>query len=418
MSSQSPITLTKEETWKRLQVIFTVLSRGKAWFTGLPIKRYIKQKIFSSPLFSNAIIASGRWSAYSHFSPLSAFQNLLDKHQIDTHKTILVHPLLPKEFVDELESRKCKIISLDIEKDTLQWDIEKFQNYVRIEQSTGHIDLTIFPMLNGLASEVAAHIHFLEEIGIPSMVFIHSHQLNDEIIQCFSAQTNGSVLISGGQSFIHTHLNVALKNYQLVGQKWYFSWFLESRTQALLEYHLSDSQPIVEKLLNAYFYLLTSQYKTFGFTSQLYSVTANLVALKATFKNSDEAEDSVKESYYRMFNTALPDSFFQLETALPVSNDQTISSLDSSELNKAYNLLASQIETVETGSLEIPAIDFRRPYTALHFFTTDVNAWSANFEKSGFTVSVFPPISSRFVDSEKFPNTHLISNYALLIQLI
>jgi len=401
----------------RMQVLFSILPKVDAWFTGLPIKQYLKDLLFDVPEgVSNQIVDSGRWSAYAHFSPISAFQNLLDKHGIDSHKTVVAHPFLPPEFIQELHKRSCKIVSLDISKETLQWDPDAFQTWLKLEQSTQHIDLVIPMIINGLGIEVAAIIATCEAQRIQTLVYVSLPHMTMEIRQVLSVHTMGSVLLAGGDSIVHAQLNEFLDSVQLAPQKAYFSWFLESRTKALLEYHLRESQPVVRRLLSAYFYVLNQEYATFGFMASAYSRMSRTMVQVESFDSIEQAEQVIKECYYQMFSSALPDVLFTLERQFPLSPAPFYEAhLDFSDRMQAFHtFMAGQVDQQPNGSLEIPALRFGRSYSAFHIFSTNPD-FDDFVEKNGYTLSSFPPIDQYFHDSTRFPSANLCRRFGLLL---
>jgi len=407
---------TKEKSWKRLQILFSNMAKADAWFTGIPVKNYLKQNFFlKNKIDSNKIIQAGRWSGYAHFSALSAFKNILDKHQIESHKTILTHPFLPKEFVDELIERRCKIISFDIEKDTLCWDTKKFKSFLALHSSTTNIDLVCGVSLNGLGKEISEQIFHTESLTIPTFLYLQSPNFSTEISELLSKQSLGSVLWQSNIAFIHNHANLYLQKNQLLPQKIYFSWYFENRMQALLEYHLQQSQATVQQFLSAYYFLVNNYYSKFDFSSKLYSFASKFIVQKSSYSSTQKAEEDIKDAYYRMFETALPDIFFQLEqTFTTIENDKNLDQYFSQTLKKFHQFMVQQINQQSEGSLEIPAIDFTRSYTGFHIFS-NIDEYESLLQNQNYQTTAFPSLHKKFTNLENFPNAILCCQYGIFI---
>jgi hypothetical protein len=410
----------KDPLQKRLKIVYTALSRRNRWFTGLSLKKYLKQNIFNlSSSFNNTAISSGRWSSYCHYSLVKSFQNMLDKNEITQGSKVLIHPLLPKTLVQEILGRGCQIFSFDISKDSLNFKHQEFLQYI---QET-NFDLVIHYGFNGLYEELLEFALKAREKAVPSLFIIDNFEIDLSLLELFEKHTLGGVIWSFGDSFWDNQLNEVLKK-DLPTKKWFVSWQLETRTRSILEYHLADSQTNYIPILESYFYLLLNQYPFLDFYKIYYNLYKVLI-LKKSLKSDKQAVSILTENYQKIFNSAIPDLVFDLQLAKPVGFEdidlpnQLIQSAAGiqQESKKIYNYFLEAVKKRPEGSLEVPTFFLDKSYLKYFIYTTEAEFWHNNLSSKGIEI-----FQLDFLDPflEKMPhleNAKFVTEYGLFVDI-
>lgn len=407
--------MANEEILEKLKIVYNALKKPGSWYTGLEIKSFINKHFFDQlEDFSNKVILAGRWSAYSHFNQDLAFQNLLDKHNIDFNSNVLVHPLLPTKFVDLLLQRQVTIHSLDINKSTLNWNKSTLTDYIRQLRAIGkEPDLIIQYTFNGLVEDITESAPELQLLTIPNMVIISQNQLNIQTIKLWESLEYGSVLWNAGDSFIDDELSLVV-NSSLANRNWYFSWFLEARTKSILEYHLSQSHDYFLPILEAYFYILLCKYKNIKWWAFFFPWLAKLVNSNE-FKSIKEAENVIVENYKNLEYIAIPDVLFEIENN--VSKKVSIKSEEVNNTTQVSANLAKQVyhktldllPKLQAGSLEVPDFFLGKSYLNYFFYTTNFDYWNQFCQINNYVVA--NPLEMHEIFKDK-PNLG-IANFAM-----
>jgi hypothetical protein len=410
----------KQELEQRLKTVYTALARRNRWFTGISIKRYLKQYIFKySQNFNNIAINSGRWSSYCHYSLVKSLQNMLDKNNIQQGSKVLVHPLLPKFLMSEIIGRGCQIFSIDISKNSLNFEANNFYNQI----TKNNYDLIIHYAFNGLYEELVEFAIKSKEKAISSLFIIDNFELDLSLLDLFEAHTLGGVIWNFGDSFWDDQLNEVL-DFKLDTKKWFVSWQLETRTRSILEYHLSTSQENYIPVLESYFYLLLKNYPFFDF-HKLYYSGYKFLYLNKHIKNSQDAVDILTKNYQKIFNSAIPDVVFDLQLSNPVDfkgmelSKQIIQSAAGiqQETRKISNYFLQAVKHRPAGTLEIPAMFLDKSYLKYFVYTTEPDFWYKTLSAKGIEIFQLDFLDPFFLQMPELKNAKFVSEYGLFIDI-
>jgi hypothetical protein len=391
-----------------LDLLFRALTHEDQLYTGLSIKRFLKQHI--PALNTNHSIQAGRWSAYCHFHIEGAIANLLDKHRIDGQK-VLIHPLTPPAIISELRTRNCTLVSLDISKES--WNIPV--NQLRISLLKQDYALAILYGRNGLYEEITEAAQLFKQKGIPCLIYIDQKNINPSLIELWSKHNLGSIIWSYGDSFLDDHLNTILP-IAVPSKNWIMSWYYEDRTRSVLEYHLQESFKEYITLLAAWYYILIQQ-KGLKNISGLKHAALFKFTLPDKFKNIAEAQTVITQQYINIQSLAVPDVIFDMQLAKPVSNPQK----DTLDLNhraqliqdkarKLYNLVTESVAQSPSGSLEVPSYFLNKVYLEYFWYTTEPEYWAFSINQSCYQGFVVDTELNRQLTQAKF-----IAQYAFIV---
>jgi hypothetical protein len=414
----------KEILLEKIKLLYNSFNKRQGWYTGLAIKKYLKKEVFGLKKdFVNPAIIAGRWSAYCHYSLILSFTNMLHKNAIQEGSLVVVHPLLPAPLIDQLTAMKCKVVSLDIEKNSLAFDPQKLISYIRQLRASGTTpDLVIHYGFNGLYESTRDSIKEIQKLAVPSLVVIGNPNLNLSLLDLFESLTLGGVIWDFGDSFLDDHLNEVL-DINLQTQNWYVSWSIETRTRSLLEYHLSKSYDVYEEVLEAYFFLLLGEYKKQDWKGILYQYLANKYLLKHSFKDTKEAAELVKTKYPELFHAAVPDTIFDLQIKFPEKYPKSDLELiyHSSDLQqrakKLYNYFNQNISARPAGSLEIPDFYLDRTYLKYFVYTTEPKYWQEYLGAMGFKISNLSQIHGTFWQKPALANANFVTKFLISVDL-
>lgn len=416
--------IDKEISWEKIKILYRALTNRGGWYIGLSIKKYINKEIFGlQKNFRNSAISSRRWSAYCHYSEIITFKNLLDKHHIEYDDTVLIHPLCPVDFVDEVIARGYKVTSLDIQKTDCNFDPKTLISFLKDAKSKGSApSLVVFYSTTGLYENIKKSVEEIQKLTIPSLVIIDNPSLNISLLELFDTLTLGSVIWNVGDSFLDEQLNQVLDD-PLPSQNWYLSWFLETRTRSSLEYHLSDSQDTFEPVLQSFFYLLLSKYKEFFWGSHIYLFLANRILLQNFFKNKAQAMTELILAYKNVLKSAIPDVIFDLQLKFPQKYPKDNIELihHSSDLQQRakeiYDLFLQKISSRSVGSLEIPDFYLDRTYLEYFVFTTEHEYWMKELDSLGLKCSTFTKMHDIFLSQNTLVQANFINKYGLRVKI-
>jgi hypothetical protein len=421
------ITDSKEILWKKIKFVESTLKKQSRWYTGISIKKYITENIFNlhNKKLQNIAINAGRWSAYAHYSQLSAFQNLLDKNNIKFGSRVLVHPLLPKFLVDELVSRQVEILTLDIQKNTFNFNSKTFINLLDNQQKSNFLlELVIHYGFNGLYFDIAEMLSLSQKKGIPSIVIIDNPNLNIDLFKVFEILTLGGILWNFGDSFLDDQLDTVL-DIDLKSQLWFVSWQIETRTRTILEYHLKKSYSNYLPLIEAFFYLLLDEYKQRSWIGGIYQTIWNVFFLRNKFINQEKALKALKSSYNQIFDLAVCDLFFELQQEFPVKKEKYLNNEQLSHQNnqvaiasgQVYNFFQKTLQSQPKGSLEIPTFYLDKTYLKYFIFTTNPDFWYKILKPKGLEIEVIPKLHSIFDNNQNLKTAKFVTKLGLLIDI-
>jgi hypothetical protein len=418
MSTEQPDYKTK------IEIISRTLKRRTNWYTGISIKRYINKYIFSLKKdgFHNKAITGGRWSGYAHYSELKAFQNLLDKNHIEQGSTVLVHPLLAEELVEELYRRGANVQSVDVSKSTLQFIGSDF--YKKAEElNRQRLDLVIHYGFTGLYEDIIQMVQFTDKKAIPSLLLIDNFDLNLALLDLFETLEYGSVLWSFGDSFLDEQLETVLDE-TLPSQPWYVSWHIENRTRSILEYHLSESYEQYVPLVQAFLLLLADQQSKQSITQLPYKYIVKWVYLNGKITSPRHALVILKQFYNGIFDYAVPDFVFDLQDQTPekfVDGERPEEIMESSnaisvKAQELFRYFSSQISLRPTGSLEVPEFYRNRSYLKYFLYTTEQNMWFQQLQKT-YAVEKLPSLHPRLFQEFELPVAKFVAEYLLMVDV-
>ncbi len=404
-----------ENDRRRLALTDRTINSSSSWYNGLAIKQYLQKNVFDLKSdFKNSGIVSGRWTAYCHYSAIVALENLLHKNELNEGDTVLIHPLTPASIVDRIVRKKVKIVSFDIEKETLNWSVKKFQDFIGKQK----IDMVFFFAFNGIYEQIVDCVKLMNTKSVPSIVFVDSPHINSALLRVFDVVEIGGALWDFGDSFVDDVLNEVLPQ-PLQTKRWFVSWNIESRTTSLLEYHLSDSQENFKAVLEAYSYLLSEKIKKSGLVSRLKSW--GLGRAGRSFNGVSDAHGVIKRDYMKILNSAVPDIFFELHRDGEAVEDEKEredilykSGLLQTKADGFYNYFSSMVHIRPTGELEIPALQIKKTYLEYFFYTTERGYWQENLKPKGIDpramLTLYPAIASMpNMDNTLFANSFLFS---------
>jgi hypothetical protein len=404
----------KKNLEARLSLLENTLGGSVNWYGGKSLKKYLATNIFS--LFSpkkpeNLPLISNRWSAYCHYSNLIAFINLLDKHEIKKDSLVLVHPLLPIEYIDILIEREAKIISCDINLDTLSFEPNQFNLVVK---NNPNLDLIIYFNDNGLYKYIEKQVLIAVTFSIPSMICINNPTITTELVSLFQMQSLGSILWNFGDGFMDNILDEVLAK-PLISKNWHMSWFIETRVKSTLESHLHNSREFYTPILKSYYILLLNKYAEFTFASIVYNIR-NKVARKLKSVDVQKNEKIIVENFQKTLLAAVPDIVFDLENIsqnnTPKTNIPTISNLSHIVQLKSIELddmITNQIKLTTKGVHK--SINFNKENTYLKFFfyTDDKQYWADWAYKKNLKIYEQYKLHS-LLDTVEIPNAQFASN--------
>ena len=415
----------KNRIWKKIELIYKALQKPSSWYTGIPIKRYLRKNILDlqTPKFNNPAINSGRWSAYCHYSQEQALRNLLEKNRIEYGSTVIVHPLLPKNLIDVLLQKEVELIFLDIDKATLSLDPNQIHQKIFTRRESKPVDLIIHYGVNGLYEEVCKSLKIAQQSVIPSILVMDDPTINLSLIDAFESLAFGGVIWNFGDSFFDEQLDVVLDT-TLESYPWFVSFQIETRTLSVLEYHLSQSHQEALPLIKAYFYLLLDHYRKIHWMGKIYFFLYSLPWFSGDIDSIPDAQNKLKEKYNNLFEkSAVPDLAFDLQITSP--EVETISATSEEIIERSakyqerakdlYDYFIKEVPNRPESSLEIPNFFLDRNYTKYFFYTTDPQVWETELKNLGFETQKPFQIHETVQQNKKLPNANFVVQYGMLV---
>jgi hypothetical protein len=392
----------------KLKLLEDALTHKQRWYTGVPIKKYLTQKVFN--LFndqnpSNLVLESDRWSAYCHYSNLSAFQNLLDKHGIHESSRVVVHPLLPHDFIDLLVSRGVKIIDCDITLDTLVF------NQNQLTDTFKHIEtapnLVIHYSDNGFYKQIEDQLEISKKYTVPTLIYANNSTITPDLIDLIQSHTLGSFLWNFGDGFLDNILDEVLE-IPLASKNWTVSWYLENRITSSPEHHLAQSQSCYEPIVESYYSLILGRYRQIGLKTIMYNLKHKIARNMKKFDRRAN-QQTITNNYALIATSAVPDIVFELENHFATqSAPQTFYEIShlSHQIKISCKILNNLVTTTSANNKKnidiIPVYYDEVVYLKYYFYTKDKQHWADWAYKQGLKIYEQQPL-------------HLIFNKDLLI---
>jgi hypothetical protein len=413
-----PMNNSPDQLLPQIEVLRTALSKKHRWYTGLPIKSYLKKTLLrhidqTEP--KNLPLDSGRWSAYCHYSLEAAFLNLLEKHSISPQSTVVVHPFTPTHLIETLQTIGCTIQFLDIDTNTLTFDEKLFDEHL---EKTSHIDLVIHHVKYGSTQTVENLLGKTTLKTIPSLVFYDQDFITTNLLSLIKAHTLGSFLWLGGDSFWDEMLGGVIPT-KLPTQKWFFAWYLETRTLSILEYHLTESQDDAVPVIECYYQILNEAYKSSNFWAGLYYSAINQFLYQLPKRKPEELTKTIETGYQNMLKGAIPDVVFELKLLEKVDQKTTTKDdiNDFSHLlsNSFLRLLKSMYDTDQ--SQPFPHFSNQENYAGCWLLLDSSTKWDSWATQKSIKIQSFPELSE-IVKNQNLPETKKLTEQGKVIDIL
>lgn len=435
----------------KLSIIKKYLDNPTRLYTGLEVKKFWRENIFKSlGDTQNEAVKAGRWSAYAHYLLVASCVNLFNKHGITKGFSVLVHPLVYPEIVDELLNRDVQITTLDINKETLHFHLDIFENYIsELNSNDSKPNLIVIPSFTGLCVEISKIVEIAKKHNIPVMLIFLEGKLNFSMLETISQLKWGSVvLFKDSEPFlieIREALNklsltdfekknipnfAYLDQYLSTNKNYYLSLFIENRATSILEYHLETSKNNFEPILKSYnFFLSKDIFNNISFLENLLTTVLNFtdgkfnlkkILSSKTFKNNVEAVNNFIQHLQQYLNGAIPDLVFEIENQINRKPAQSFNLSDQvwdiqSKTKKIHSFFSNQVTARPAGTLEIPTFYFNRVYLRYFCYSTELDYWKPLFDKKGLQMSHTLPLHALFLEKNNLENANFISRFIMLI---
>jgi len=363
-----------------LSILEKTLLKETGWYTGIPIKEYIKKQYFDKLNdIQNQAIETGRWSCYCHYSDILAFENLLDKHKLVSGDLVLVDPLLPLEFVEILIKKQLNLDFLDIEKTSLTFNSKDLLDYL----ANKNPKLVILYNQTGIYQALIDNLEILNRKFVDNMLVLDNPGVNFNFLKLVKSKLIGSCLWHAGPGFFDDQLDY-ITGIKRENKPWFYSWFIENRLSSILEYHLKQSTENMKNLVMALFYLESNkQQNTLG--NQIKNQILRL-KLGIPFKTANEARLLIENSYYKIYQSAIPDFIFEIENLglqensyLDLQLSPFFSPVSYQDQAKNLHLQFTEIIKENPRMAEVTTLKLTETPLRYYFFTTD----TGSFQKFG-----------------------------------
>lgn len=434
----------------KLNIINKYIENPSRLYTGLEAKKYWKNNIFEPDIENvNNAIKSGRWSAYAHYTLFNSFKNILKKHNLNKNSQVWIHPLTDQGIVQEVIDQGHQITSIDIKKETLQFDPKVFIDWLEHATANNSLpELIIITSFCGLGKEIEECLVYAKKLEIPVCLIFNEGIITKAILELITALKWGSVIVSTDhepftdqmyEAIVNTELtdedkkNIKhfeyLKSFLAGNKQFYLSFFIENRATAILEYHLEESKNNFIDILNVYNYLLTKSKanKTTFISNVLNSVLSfsdgkiklgNLFK-NNIYKNNVEAINDLVAKLPAYLNSAIPDSVFEISNLTKKVYPDNYLNEKSSDLQQntknIHTFFSRQVAKRPEGTLEIPTFYFNRVYVKYFCYTTEGEYWNSILSSRGLYVKSGFTLHPLFVDKDYLMNANFVAKFGLIV---
>lgn len=417
---------------QQIDILVKYFDRPERLYTGVFVKRFWREKILNQKIgFNNYSITSGRWSAFCHISQTQSFRNLVNRMMVDGGTNILCHPLLNSDLA-QIMVDSYNLTTLDIDRNTLNWDTQKLQIFVRSQKAIKKpINLVIISTFNGLAEEIVDQIDVLNSLGIPIILVIENNILTPVLFNCLEKIKVGGVVYNYGGGVWESDLNQLLDTKKINMQtNWFLSFMIEAQAGNILDYNLLEKTDQWKKLIQTLLFIIRKKNNKNDW-SELNSIVGNLLSGKVSlktnslYKDVDEAQTNLKSLYVSLNHLPISDLIFEYHLLENVSIDQEALLVkqvqkieDLQELSvKWRKYFFAQVTERPQGSLEIPSYFLNRLYTNYFIYTTETSFWLNYLSNQGYNVRLSTPVYDGFLDRLNIKNALFVSNYLIVIKL-
>jgi hypothetical protein len=407
--------LSKYLIEKKLGVLEYSLENDNSWRVDTAIKNYLKSTLFSladtnSP--KNHVFDSDLWSARCYYSSISAFNNLLDKHQINEKSKVLLHPLLPAEYIDIIVSRGSSIITCDIDVTNLAFDKKLFENTLIVEKN--NLSLIIHFNDDGLYQPVQNLLKLSKNSNASSMIIVNNQTITQDLIALTQTQGLSSFIWNAGPCFSDTILNTVIKE-PLKQTNWTFSWYIETIAKPI-KADFSGDQILYKQVIQEYYRNLLSTYRQYGVSTMFYTFL-HKTARKIKHYNEIDNHKKILNSIENILLSEIPDLVFQIEKIDNPESDSKIqknhiykvSSDIKMKTNSLENMLDANIKALGKDTDKLIPVNPNYTYLKYFFYPADKQLWANWAFKKNLKIYELQPLNHIF-STFLLPNANMVSD--------
>ena len=417
---------------QQIDTLVKYFDRPERLYTGVFVKRFWREKVFNQKVnFNNYSVTAGRWSAFCHVSQTQSFRNLVTRMMVNGGTNILCHPLLNSDLAQILTDG-YNLTTLDIDRNTLNWDTQKLQIFVRSQKAVKKpINLVIISTFNGLAEEITDQIDVLNSLGIPIIMVIENNILTPSVINCLEKIKIGGVVYSYGLGVWENDLNQLLDAEKIsMRTNWFLSFMIEAQAGNILDYNLLEKTEQWKKIIQTLLFIIRKKNNKNDW-SELNNIIGGLfngkLSLKSNslYKDLPEAQKNLKSLYVSLNHLPICDLVFEYHLSSQVVKDEATLMLDQTkQIEKLQESSVKwrkyffvQITNRSQGSLEIPSYFLNRVYASYFVYSTEANFWLSYLSNQGYKAQIGVVIYDGFLNRTNIKNALFVSNYIVTIKL-
>ncbi|GAB4147778.1 MAG: hypothetical protein OHK0017_09860 [Patescibacteria group bacterium] len=422
-SNPADKTQTKDKLKKFTDKVYATLMKPNRWYTGTPIKSWIRLNLFLSGmgLNLNYNLQTNQWSAYCHFSAAIALQNIIGKLNLVRGSNVVVHPLLDQSLVEVIINCGLNPVLIDIDKASLEINLEAFKTVL----GNVRIEAVFLQNINGVNRDNFNILDLCYPKQIEVVYISQNEEITTESLKIMIHAGCTAVIKKTKTWFPHV-VNDLTPSIQIHEDEfWYVSWFLENRIVSSNESHLTESQDNFQGFLEKIYYLEMQKLKKLDWTANFVSLMANYTLYKNKLDKLKplEIEQQIIQDWAIIQKYAIPDLAFELDEAdsgktLDEKTEDLVNQIHTRQNNakRLYNYFLGQINFQPVNSMEIPVYFLDLTYTTYHFYSLNRDAWLNSLQQTGFNTykldRIHPLVINKF---NELPNTALLVNYGVLI---
>jgi hypothetical protein len=389
------------------KLLISSILKEQMQYTGLSTKFYLRKYLFNNLNIHN--IENFTANAYGDIN-IALRDTVMNISNIS--KTILVHPLLPNDYILSIIKLGFKIEFLSLDKETLQIDYNDLVNRVNIHEPK----LVIHYTINQLLNETKEINRYLSNRGITFVVVDENVVFRDEI-SSFIESSDQLIYIKLVANNTLTDIIQLLNQVEVQESKLYIKMSFYKTSPVTINSGYTDKQKLNISFIKNILTKMTP-YNSLDFINRIKSaVIKNTVSGDIMVNHADSAAN-IKKNFRNIQSEYIADFWFDILKVLNC-NIFNISNLneDQSQLKQKLNLIISKIKNSEHFLNEgyLPLVGERLP-TIFHFYTNDQKLLYTNLYDLGITTFKLP-VPQSLKTSAAWDHNSYLSNNVLIYPL-
>ena len=377
--------IIKENNEVIKKILFGAKVKAGQFFTQIPAKKFYKKYILSQSTIAinNKLISDGEYTINAFGSMLVAFKNTFESFGISSGDTVLAHPFMPVEIIDNLKNDGINVIFYSIDVDTLSILKPNLKSLIDIQKPK----LILHYSINQLLDEIKDELDFINQHNTQLLIIDNNTQHNLEYFELINDMSSGAYIQLLSNNLVSQLMNNML-GIEVPKKPIYLSLKLGEDLYNSIAPRVNKHKLLHSEFADTIYQLLFNQQQSKGIMSSIKDSLIKQTLSSQKNLTHEQLIESFGQIYNRTCDDMVPDYIFELIITLDLvvdsqsynANLQLIQNINSKKL-KIKNLIDNHQQ--DGAAITIPKACMERPVSAFHFGSEDQKHWYNTLKYGG-----------------------------------